>query len=210
MRKCSSSIRMMKTRRDRNQRREAERQARAASDERNDEGRGRGEYDHVGLARDPVEAHRANGGDNPDGEESHGEFDHAIWPGRDRRRQRERKRQRRPQHTRGAHLAPDAVERLKLDSGARLEPRGKPVDGYCDQQGRQDDAGQERTRWRHAEERQGRNDDDPVDIGAEPRQRTILLAQERGVEGCLGRVEAGGSSASGGKRLKAHSLEPFA
>ena len=35
-----------------------------------------------------------------------------------------------------------------------------------------------------------------MDIRAKPRQRTILLAQEHGIEGSLARVEAGGGAAS--------------
>ena len=100
-----------------------------------------------------------------------------------------------PSNTRRAHLAPDAVERLKLDAGARLEPRRQPEDGHGNERCRQEDAGQERAGWRRAEERQSRNNDDPVDIGAEPRERAILLAQERGIEGRLGRVEGGRSAA---------------
>ena len=184
------------TRGDGDQRREAERQVRAASHEGNDEDRGRGDNDQIGLALDPVEAHCANDGHDPDGEEREREFDHAYLPGRDRCRQRERKRQRRPEHARGAHLAPDTIERLKLDAGARLEPRRQPEDRHGDEPCGQEEAGQERARWRAAEERQGRNNDDPVDIGTKPRQRTILLAQKRGVEGRLGRVEAGRSAAS--------------
>ena len=129
------------TRGDGDQRREAERQARAASDECNDEDRGCGDNDHLGLARDPVEAHCANGGHNPDDEERQRELDHAILPGRDRSCQRECKRQRRPEHARRAHLAPDAVERLNLDAGARLEPRRQPEYRHADERRRQEEAG---------------------------------------------------------------------
>jgi hypothetical protein len=56
------------TRGDGDQRREAERQVRVAGHESNDEDRGRRDNDQIGLALDPVEAHGANNGDNPDGE----------------------------------------------------------------------------------------------------------------------------------------------
>src|SRR6202034_4707971 len=75
--------------------------------------------------------------------------------------------------------------------------------GAGGERGRQEDAGQERASWRRAEERQSRDNDDPVDIGAKPRQRTILLAQERGIEGRLGRVEAG-RSGHGGDGVEGH------
>src|SRR5262249_19680204 len=40
-------------------------------------------------------------------------------------------------------------------------------------------------------ERQGRKNDDSVDIWAEPRQRAILFAQQRRIERRFGAVEAG-------------------
>ena len=177
------------------ERREHERQLGAAGQECDDERRGRGDDDNARLARDPVETYRANGGDDPDGDERQSEFDHAVTPGRNRRCQGERKRQRRPENASRAHLAPDKLERLKLHVGARLEPRNESKEGHGDERCRQ--GVKEGAGWRRrAEKRQSRNNDDPMDVGAKPRQRAILLAQERLIEGRHGGARR--CAASGG------------
>src|SRR3984957_4774432 len=98
---------------------------------------------------------------------------------------------------------------------ARAEPRNKSKEGHGDERPRQEDPVKERAGWRcRAEERQSRNNDDPMDIGAEPRQRAILLAQERRIEGRLGGLEPRRSAASndpvGRHAALSHSPHPAA
>ena len=133
---------------DGDQRREPERQLGAAGEECDDKRHGRGDDDNARLARQHIEANRANRGDNPDDDERQREFGHAVPPRRDRRCQGERKRQRWPENAGRAHLAPDEVERLNLHVGARLEPRNKSKEGHGDERRRQEDPVEERAGWR--------------------------------------------------------------
>src|SRR5271154_7367918 len=109
-------------------------------------------------------------------------------------------------------LTPDKIERGELHAGARLEPRHQSKDGYGNERRRQEDPIEERAGWRSgAEKRQSRENDDAMDVGPKPRQRAILLAQERRIEGRLGSLEARRSAASTdsvGRHAFSHSRNP--
>ena len=172
---------------DGDQRRERERQLGPARQECDDKRRGRGDDDNARFPRHHVETNGADRGDDPDGGERESEFDRAVLPGRERRHENEHEGQRRPENAGGAEPAPDNVGRLKLHPVSSLEPGQEPKGGHGDERGRQEDSVEERAGRRGpGEQRQSGQNDDPVDIGPKPRQRAILLAQERRGEVRLG------------------------
>jgi hypothetical protein len=169
--------------------RKAERQVRPAGQECDNERSRRGHDDNACLARQHVETERENRGDDPDRHERQRELPNAVPPCRDRCHHREGERHRWSEHARRANFAADEVERLKLDTGPRLEPGYESKDGYADEgRGQKDPVDQRAGRRSHAEQRHGRENYDPMDIGAKPRQRAILLAQQRRIEGRLADV----------------------
>jgi hypothetical protein len=165
------------------ERREPERQVGPPHEERDDEWRGRGGDDDAGCVPERIETKRASGGGDPDGDQRQCEFDEAALRRGGRRHQGERKRQRRPEDAGALDLASGEVERHALHPGARLEPGDKPKCRDGDESRREKDPVEERTGSRgRAAERRRRQDDDGMDIGSEPRERAVLLAQQRRLE----------------------------
>ena len=108
------------------------------------------------------------------------------------------KRQRRPENARGAQPCAGRPRASQAPRRARAlnQERSRKADTAMSAAGRTIPSRSERV-GAAPPKRPERQNDDPVDIGAKPRQRAVLLAQERRIEVGLRRCRAGRRAASG-------------